>query len=138
MMDFLTSRAFKGTVFVLLVAGLIILPFFLRPFGLLLVAMWMVHAVAALGLNLTLGYAGQISMAQGAFVGIGAYCTGLMTLAGVPYPVAFLCSGVLCFAERQPQIDEVCFSDRIEALGCIEHDFGHGPGDGQVNRHGFS
>ena len=98
MMDFLTSRAFKGTVFVLLVAGLIILPFFLRPFGLLLVAMWMVHAVAALGLNLTLGYAGQISMAQGAFVGIGAYCTGLMTLAGVPYPVAFLCSGVLCFA----------------------------------------
>jgi branched-chain amino acid transport system permease protein len=75
MMDFLTSRAFKGTVFVLLVAGLIILPFFLRPFGLLLVAMWMVHAVAALGLNLTLGYAGQISMAQGAFVGIGAYCT---------------------------------------------------------------
>ncbi|NBS02743.1 MAG: branched-chain amino acid ABC transporter permease, partial [Rhizobiales bacterium] len=97
-MDFLTSRAFKGTVFVLLVAGLIILPFFLRPFGLLLVAMWMVHAVAALGLNLTLGYAGQISMAQGAFVGIGAYCTGLMTLAGVPYPVAFLCSGALCFA----------------------------------------
>jgi hypothetical protein len=47
-------------------------------------------------------------------------------------------AGILCFAERQPQIDEVCFSDRIEALGCIEHDFGHGPADGQVNRHGFS
>ena len=53
--------------------------------------------IAAMGLNLTLGYAGQISLAQGAFVGIGAYTTALMMHAGIPYPVAFVSAGLLCF-----------------------------------------
>ena len=35
-------------------------------------------AIAAMGLNLTLGYAGQVSLAQAAFVGIGAYTTALL------------------------------------------------------------
>ncbi len=38
--------------------------------------------IAAIGLNLTLGYAGQVSLAQGAFVGIGAYAAAIMTVAG--------------------------------------------------------
>ena len=73
-------------------------PFLLKSFGIYLVSMWSVLTVAAIGLNLTLGYAGQISLAQGTFVGIGAYCVGLLVPAGVPYPVAFDCAGVLCFA----------------------------------------
>lgn len=72
-------------------------PFFLKPFGIYLISMWVVLTVAAIGLNLTLGYAGQVSLAQGAFVGIGAYCAALLTLAGWPYPVAFVCAGLLCF-----------------------------------------
>ena len=40
---------------------------------------WAVLTIAAIGLNLTLGYAGQVSLAQAAFVGIGAYCTALLT-----------------------------------------------------------
>ena len=39
--------------------------------------------VAAIGLNLTLGYAGQISLAQAAFVGIGAYLTAWLTTQGL-------------------------------------------------------
>ena len=73
-------------------------PFLLKPFGIYLISMWAVLTVAAIGLNLTLGYAGQISLAQGAFVGIGAYCVALLVPAGVPYPVAFAGAGVLCFA----------------------------------------
>jgi branched-chain amino acid transport system permease protein len=73
-------------------------PFLLKSFGIYLVSMWSVLTVAAIGLNLTLGYAGQISLAQGTFVGIGAYCVGLLVPAGVPYPVAFACAGLLCFA----------------------------------------
>ena len=98
MINLLTSRGFKIFLAVLVAALLVTAPFYLRNFGLYLIAMWLVISVAALGLNLTLGYAGQVSMAQGAFVGIGAYATGLMTLAGIPWPVAFLCSGLLCFA----------------------------------------
>src|SRR5262249_52370040 len=49
------------------------------------------------GLNLTLGYAGQVSLAQGAFVGIGAYTVALLTQAGCPYPLAFVAAGAICF-----------------------------------------
>src|SRR5262250_3625981 len=73
-------------------------PFFLKPFGIFLISMWAVLTIAAIGLNLTLGYAGQVSLAQGAFVGIGAYTVALLTQSGFPYPAAFVCAGALCFA----------------------------------------
>jgi branched-chain amino acid transport system permease protein len=74
------------------------LPFFLKPFGVYLISMWAVLTIAAIGLNLTLGYAGQVSLAQGAFVGIGAYTVALLTRAGCPYLPAFAAAGALCFA----------------------------------------
>jgi len=76
----------------------IVAPFFLRRYGIYLISMWAVLTIAAIGLNLTLGYAGQVSLAQGAFVGIGAYTVALLTQAGFTYPVAFVCAGLLCFA----------------------------------------
>ncbi len=72
-------------------------PMFLRSYGVYLLALWAVTTIAALGLNLTLGYAGQISLAQGTFVGIGAYTVAIMTGAGVPYFIAFLAAGLLTF-----------------------------------------
>jgi branched-chain amino acid transport system permease protein len=80
------------------VATAVAAPFFLKPFGIFLISTWAVLTIAAIGLNLTLGYAGQISLAQGAFVGIGAYTVALLTPAGVPYVVAFIVAGLLCFA----------------------------------------
>lgn len=80
------------------VVSLLLGPEFLRPSSLYLVSLWAVTAIAAMGLNLTLGYAGQISMAQGAFVGIGAYATALLMQQGVPFPVAFVAAGSICFA----------------------------------------
>jgi branched-chain amino acid transport system permease protein len=74
------------------------LPFFLKPFGIYLLSMWAVLTIAAMGLNLTLGYAGQVSLAQGAFVGIGAYAAALLTKAGCPFALAFVAAGALSFA----------------------------------------
>jgi branched-chain amino acid transport system permease protein len=73
-------------------------PFLLKPFGIYLISMWAVLTIAAIGLNLTLGYAGQVSLAQGAFVGIGAYTVALLTQAGCPFAIAFIAAGVLTFA----------------------------------------
>ena len=78
-------------------AGLLVLPQVMRPFGLYLLSLWAVTAIAAMGLNLTLGYAGQISLAQGAFVGIGAYTVALLTQAGWSFWLAFPSAGVICF-----------------------------------------
>jgi branched-chain amino acid transport system permease protein len=73
-------------------------PFFLKPFGIFLISTWAILTIAAIGLNLTLGYAGQISLAQGAFVGIGAYTVALLTPAGMPFFAAFVAAGLLCFS----------------------------------------
>lgn len=58
---------------------------------------WLLFSIAAMGLNLTLGYAGQVSLAQAAFMGIGAYVTALMTLAGIHWTLGALCSILTCF-----------------------------------------
>jgi branched-chain amino acid transport system permease protein len=86
-----------GVSIVVLAAVLVAAPLFLRNYGIYLLALWATTTIAALGLNLTLGYAGQISLAQGAFVGIGAYATALLTAAGVPYGLAFAAAGAVTF-----------------------------------------
>src|SRR5215831_4349116 len=88
-----------GTAVVVVAAvTAIAVPFFLKPFGIFLISTWAVLTIAAIGLNLTLGYAGQISLAQGAFVGMGAYTVALLTPLGVPFFGAFFAAGLLCFA----------------------------------------
>lgn len=59
---------------------------------------WLLFSISAMGLNLTLGYAGQVSLAQAAFMGIGAYITALMTLAGLPWILAAFVSITSSFA----------------------------------------
>ena len=63
--------------FALLALGLaaaILLPLPLSRYGTYLAALTLIYAIAAHGLNLTMGYAGQISLGHAAFFGIGAYC----------------------------------------------------------------
>lgn len=85
-----------------LMAGLAVLLWFgaagLKDYGIYVLTLWLVMSIAAMGLNLTLGYAGLKSLAQAAFLGIGAYTTALLTTKGiVPWPVAFVISGGACF-----------------------------------------
>ena len=72
------------------VGAALVLPLFLKGYGIYLLSMWAVLTIAALGLNLTLGYAGQVSLAQGAFVGLGANTVALLMQAGWPIPVAIV------------------------------------------------
>jgi branched-chain amino acid transport system permease protein len=53
------------------------------------------HAIVVLGLNLFIGYAGQISLGHAAFFGLGAYGSGVLTTAlGVPPVPALLLTGL--------------------------------------------
>ena len=59
------------------------LPLLLPKFLLLQVSLALAYAMAILGLNLLLGYGGQVCLAQGAFFACGAYTTAiLVTKAG--------------------------------------------------------
>ncbi|MCZ8261069.1 MAG: branched-chain amino acid ABC transporter permease, partial [Beijerinckiaceae bacterium] len=89
-------------VFLTLVLGAAILwfvPIGMGRYGTYVLSLWMVMSIAVMGLNLTLGYAGLKSLAQAAFMGIGAYTTALLTTKlGLNWYAAFLLSGMACFA----------------------------------------
>ncbi len=55
-----------------------------------------IYAIAVLGYQLIFGRLGGLSLAQGCFFGLGAYATGLLSIAsGWSFPVTFLASIVL-------------------------------------------
>ncbi|MDP9265327.1 MAG: branched-chain amino acid ABC transporter permease [Chloroflexota bacterium] len=58
-----------------------------------------IAAVGAIGLNILVGFTGQISLAQGAFLGVGAYTSAyLTTRLGVPFWFALPAAGLVTAA----------------------------------------
>jgi len=53
-------------------------------------------AIAAVGLNILVGYTGQISLGHGAFFGVGAYAAAILaTRLGVPFYVSIPAAGII-------------------------------------------
>jgi len=50
--------------------------------------------IASVGLSLLMGFAGQVSLGQGAFYALGAYTAGLLAKQGAPPPLALLAAPV--------------------------------------------
>ena len=92
------QRLLAGIALAAVGVFLLVAPWGLKPYGIFILSMWAVMTIAAIGLNLTLGYAGQISLAQAAFVGIGAYITAYMTTKGWPFWPTYIFGGASCFA----------------------------------------
>jgi branched-chain amino acid transport system permease protein len=57
-----------------------------------------IHVIATLGLNLTTGNAGLISLAHGAFLGVGCYTVAYFGKMGVPFWIALPIAGLLTAA----------------------------------------
>jgi branched-chain amino acid transport system permease protein len=62
-----------------------------------LLTLYCVYLMATFGLNLTVGYAGQMSLGQAAFFGIGAYIAAIALKAGIPFLLVLPIAGVACF-----------------------------------------
>jgi urea transport system permease protein len=58
---------------------LVIAPKILSPFDLNLLGKFLAYAIVALGLGVLWGYTGMLSLGQGLFFGLGAYCLALYT-----------------------------------------------------------
>ncbi len=54
-----------------------------------------IHVIATLGLNLTTGNAGLISLSHGAFLGVGCYTVAWLGKHGIPFYVALPAAGLL-------------------------------------------
>ena len=73
---------------------------FEQPFYLALARRIMILAIAALSLNLVMGYGGLISMGHAAYIGIGGYTVGILahhdvTSAWIQWPAALVFSAAL-------------------------------------------
>ncbi|MGA2467967.1 MAG: branched-chain amino acid ABC transporter permease [Thermodesulfobacteriota bacterium] len=79
------------SLFLILLATL---PIWGNPYVIYLINLSCIAVVAALGLNLLIGYTGQISLGHAAFIAIGAYTTAILSSkVGLPFWVCLLASG---------------------------------------------
>ena len=74
---------------------LAILPLTQSPYVNRQLSLMAVFAVAIVGLNLVMGYAGQVSLGQSAFLGVGAYIAAYGVVEGWPIPVIFVLCAVV-------------------------------------------
>jgi len=79
-------------------AALLAAPHFLKSYGIYLLSYWLIYTIATMGLNLTVGYAGQKSLGHAAFLGIGAYTVAILLKAGVSFWLGLPAAALLCFA----------------------------------------
>jgi branched-chain amino acid transport system permease protein len=97
--DFRTSYAADTTIFPTVtsrnmaivgigLAGLA--PFFLSQYWLSILIQIGISAIAALGLNVLVGFTGQISIGHAAFFGLGAFTSAYLSNK-LPIPVFFHC-----------------------------------------------
>ncbi|MEY4755211.1 MAG: hypothetical protein RJA34_109 [Pseudomonadota bacterium] len=77
--------------------ALIVVPTFMKNYGVHLFTTWLVFIIATMGLNLTVGYAGQKSLGHAAFFGIGAYTVAIMLKAGISFWIGLPTGALLCF-----------------------------------------
>ena len=67
-----------------------LLPAGLEQYKLYVASLTLVYLTLAIGLNLTLGYAGQISLAHAAFMSFGSYAVAILGQRGVPFEVGLV------------------------------------------------
>jgi len=76
-----------------------VIPFISSAYMLYIINMIGIYAIAAIGLNLLIGYTGQISLGHGAFFGVGAYTAAILaTRAGFPFWAALPAAGFMTAA----------------------------------------
>jgi branched-chain amino acid transport system permease protein len=81
---------------ILLLAAIAFPAFAPNSYYLSVMSLAYIFAIAAVGLNLIVGYTGQLNLAHAGFMAIGAYTVGILTVDyGVPFWVTFILAGLL-------------------------------------------
>ena len=96
----------RGALLLLLLAMAIVLPPYLGTYYTRFATQIAIYGMAALSVDLLLGYTGLITFGQAALFGVGAYAAGMLTVYGVTnafvaWPLAILVS-MLFAAKGRP------------------------------------
>ncbi|HXX82727.1 MAG TPA: branched-chain amino acid ABC transporter permease [Casimicrobiaceae bacterium] len=87
----------KTGILAAIVAVVCVAAAFMKRSDVYLLTLYCVYLMATFGLNLTVGYAGQMSLGQAAFFGIGAYIAALALKAEIPFVLVLPMAAVACF-----------------------------------------
>lgn len=91
-------RRLRIAGFALLGVVALAIPFVFGAFRVSQFTLALVYAIAVLGLNLLVGYSGQISLGHGAFFALGAYVGAiLLDRTGIPYLLTIPAAGAVAF-----------------------------------------
>jgi branched-chain amino acid transport system permease protein len=82
----------------LLCLFLVVAPWLLSEYWLAQLTFVLIYGIVGLGLMLLAGYTGLFSLGHAAFLGVGAYTHAVMVNAGIPFPIALACAGLLSAA----------------------------------------
>ena len=89
----------RWTVGALAVLFFVVLPLTLHEYYLSIGNLVWIAVIGALGLNILVGYTGQVSIGHGAFMSVGAYtAANLATRLDSPWPVNILAGGLMAAA----------------------------------------
>ncbi len=93
-MQQLTKWKILGWIVALII--LLLAPLFLGKYTIFLLSLLAVYALVSLGLNLLMGYTGQIAAGHAGFLALGAYFTAIIgeNLQWLPCPVILLLAGL--------------------------------------------
>jgi ABC-type branched-subunit amino acid transport system ATPase component/ABC-type branched-subunit amino acid transport system permease subunit len=95
----LLTGIYGKAALILLAVAITLAPFVLPSFQLFVLSLALVYTIAILGVNIVMGYAGQVSLGHAGFAAIGAYATALlMTEWSVTYWVALMAGAFLAAA----------------------------------------
>ncbi len=90
------TRAQWGLLLGFLVLLFTIPPFFWSNYWLSVANLIGITIIAAIGLNILVGYCGQLSIGHAGFIAVGAYTSAILTAkVGAPFLVALLCAGLM-------------------------------------------
>ena len=77
---------------------LLIAPWAIDEYWLAQLTFVLIYGIVGLGLMLLAGFTGLFSLGHAAFLGVGAYTQAVMVNAGVPFPIALACAGLIAAA----------------------------------------
>lgn len=86
----------RACLVIFLILFFIAAPFIISPYMLYVLNTIGIAAIAAIGLNILVGYTGQISLGHGAFFGVGAYAAAILaTRLGIGFYFAIPAAGII-------------------------------------------
>ena len=77
---------------------LVTAPWVVQEYWLAQLTFVLIYSIVGLGLMLLAGFTGLFSLGHAAFLGVGAYTQAIMVNAGLPFPLALACAGLLSAA----------------------------------------